>query len=249
MLARTDSIPIPAEMNEMVLRLSLGTNRMAFECFGNKVLNGPFLGMVVPEASPWADGNASTKLLGVYEHELHEALGYALWREPEIVVNVGCAEGYYAVGLKRLLPQATVVAMDISEDCLEATSASALANGVQLEYRIGARASEELELGLWPGRRLYVVDAEGDEEDILLPDQLAGADVIVECHDFLRPGLSRRLAERFAATHRVQLISPKLPDLNQFKFVRQAPSIMSVLMLIEKRPMPCCWLACWSNRR
>jgi len=52
------------------------------------------------------------KLLGCYEAELHPV--FAKWQAVPFrqVVNVGAAEGYYAVGCARLWPEAQVIAFE-----------------------------------------------------------------------------------------------------------------------------------------
>jgi protein-L-isoaspartate O-methyltransferase len=69
--------------------------------------------MQLPRRTSWGDGYRAAKLLGAYEHSLHDVLLKPVSRQPDPIINVGCAEGYYAVGLARLLPDATVYAFDI----------------------------------------------------------------------------------------------------------------------------------------
>ena len=64
------------------------------------VMSGPFGGMRL------AGLPAAQELLGTYEHELFDTV-HALARGPyRTVVNVGARNGYYAVGLARLMPNA-----------------------------------------------------------------------------------------------------------------------------------------------
>ena len=65
------------------------------------VLSGPFAGMAMLPESSWGDGDLAPKLLGCYEAELHPAIAKAISRKPKNIVNIGCAEGYYAVGMAR----------------------------------------------------------------------------------------------------------------------------------------------------
>src|SRR4051812_42950342 len=63
------------------------------------VLNGPFKDMRFV-----CLGTSSGELpmvLGSFEAELHDHLERFLARAPRVVVNIGCAEGYYAVGIAR----------------------------------------------------------------------------------------------------------------------------------------------------
>jgi predicted O-methyltransferase YrrM len=192
-------------------------------------------------------------LLGCYEFEVHPAIETATWRRPQIIINVGCAEGFYAIGLARLMREARVIAIDILPSALALCEEYARRNEVRdrIELVHGAEKPESLCFAC-AGHRLYVIDCEGAEFELVDPvrcPDLINSDLIIECHDFLRPGVSAQLAERLAATHRVDRIVPRLPDLDQFQFMRQFPTIMAVMMAVEKRPMPCCWLACWANTK
>jgi hypothetical protein len=56
---------------------------------------------------------------------------------------------------------------------------------------------------------LILCDAEGDEESLLniqAVPMLAHAHLLVEMHEFVSPGITERVTERFAATHNVQPI-------------------------------------------
>ena len=244
--ARTEYYePDAKEMTELLLRVMDGVNAQSFRRWGNKVMTGPFTGMIVPERAPWADGNASTKLIGCYEHELHEVIETALWRQPAVVVNVGCAEGYYAVGFAR--KDLEVYGYDVSPGSLIVCQEYAEKNNVQVILEKGIKEPETLPS--FNKHTLYFMDCEGDEDTLVDLDRcpsLVNGDVIVECHDFLKPGVGSRVADRLARTHRVDLIRPKLPDL---RFLEKLPTAMGVLAVVEKRPMPCCWLACWANSK
>lgn len=249
-VAYTD--PTAEEMNSFLHCLMHGINKQAFQLFGDRVVSGPFAGMVIPEKSPWDDGNVSTKLLGCYEHELHESIQYAVWRRPSVIINVGCAEGYYAIGLARLMTYATVYAFDIAELSRLLCEDYAKRNGVKVNLIEGVKAPEELRLTQARGHRLYVIDCEGSELELIDLDkcpELIHSDIIVECHDFMKPNASLTLADRLCRTHRVELIRPQLPDLGQFQFLKQAPGVLSMLMVTEKRPYPCYWLACWAHSK
>jgi len=244
--------PDPGEMNTLLSRILVGVNGQAFRLFGNRVKAGPFAGMIIPERTPhWDDGNSGSKLIGHYEFELHPILDYAFWRKPKVIVNVGCGEGYYAIGLARMgFP---VLAFDRSPEALELCREYANLNDVDVVLRLGCVNPEELSLQDVVGHRLYVVDCEGHELELIDPGrcpQLVGSDIIVECHDFLRYGASTEIADRLAKTHRVDLVRPRLPDLEQFRSVlSDTPTVMSLLMVVEKRPMPCYWLACWAHQK
>lgn len=249
-----DDEPNVEEMQFLVLRAMRGVNGQAFRVLGNRVHSGPFAGMVIPERAPhWEDGNAGCKLVGAYETELHDAIAYAQWRRPKVIVNVGCAEGYYAIGLKRLMGSARMYAFDTKIESLELCREYAARNEADIRIDLGCQRPGELRLADERGHRLYVVDCEGDEQTLIDPmlcPELQRADLIIECHDFLQDGVSAVLADRLAQTHRIQLIRQRVPDLSRYPIVtRHFPAVIASLMIVEKRPLNSVWLACWANRR
>jgi hypothetical protein len=171
------------------------------------VQQGPFQGMRYVRAVSW--GQLVPKLLGSYEAELHEELERLIAGGYDRVVNVGCAEGYYAVGLARRLPSATVYAFDSDAHARYLCRRLATRNGVQERVRVEGTCAPA-RLGAVVARRtLLVVDCEGCELTLLRPDlvpALAEADLLVELHDFLEPSTSATLVSRFSATHRVTIV-------------------------------------------
>ncbi len=245
--------PTLDEMRGALMFMMLGVHAQAARVFGTKVRSGPFEGMEIPLHTPWDDGNFGSKLMGSYEHDLHRAVDHAVWRRPNVVVNVGAGEGYYAIGLARILREKAIVyALDTSEDARMLCSDYAERNDVRVRSVAGADTPEELSFEGVPGHRLYVVDVEGAEVELLDPrrcPELTTSDLIVECHDFLRPGASSIIADRFTATHAVTVIRPTLPDFARYTSLARHPSVMAVLMVLDKRPVPTYWLTCWANHK
>lgn len=244
--------PDARELGVLIKRVMRGVNGQIFRQLGNIVLAGPFIGMILPTITPWDDGNWSTKLLGTYEHELQDAIHKAISRRPKTLINVGCAEGYYAIGLGRLMPNLKVIAVDLSPESRMMCELYARENGVELDTIEGARTPEEIRFWESKGNRLYIIDVEGNELDLIDIDrcpELSKSDIIIECHDFLKPNATEIVRDRLRETHDVQVVAPRIPDLNKFPFVNQIPAVMSVLVVVEKRPMPCNWLTCWAKSK
>ena len=173
------------------------------------VLAGPFAGLrYLSEA---AGSQLPPKVLGTYERELHPTLEAMVARDPDVVVDVGAAEGYYAVGLARRLPAARVIAYDTDRYARHLLGRMIALNDVaaRVEPR-GFCTAAELESVLSTAARPAVVsDCEGFEDQLLVPastPSLRRADVLVEVHDGMCPGVSDRLRERFSATHAATFI-------------------------------------------
>lgn len=229
------------------------------------VQRGPFEGMRYPRRR--GDIVHLAKLLGAYECELHLAVDLLVVRAPTLVVNVGSGDGYYAVGIARLLPEADVVAVDpdpiAQRACRETAELNGMAHRVRFEskldaaglQRVLAGASSAASPNIAPNiapRALCVVDCEGYEDELLDPAQapaLAHADILVETHDFARAGVNARLTERFAATHRVERIAIAARVASAFpELAGEAPATARGL-LDEFRHVPQSWLVLTARAR
>jgi SAM-dependent methyltransferase len=226
--------------------------KVLFESQSGSVLSGPFAGMaMLPEAS-WGDGDLAPKLLGCYEAELHPAIAKAISRAPKTIINVGCAEGYYAVGMARALPQSRIFAYDTSPRAQAICGRAAAANHVEARAKIAGTCTFDTLRNVIAkdDRTLLLVDCEGAELQLLDPGEvpsIAGCDVIVECHDFLNPSITPTLYERFAKSHDVEIVAEGPRDPNQFPTLKRWGSSDRWLAINENRPVTMSWLVCWAR--
>lgn len=215
---------------------------------GSRVLAGPFEGMAYPVAA--SEGAGAARLLGSYEAGLHPVIERIVARGPDLVIDVGAAEGYYAVGLALRLPEAEVRAHDTDARARDACRALAGANGVGQRVAVAGEATHA-DFAACNGRHALVLcDIEGAEEALLDPAAapgLLGADILVEAHDLLRPGLSDRIAARFAPTHLVTRIGRRLDDSALPEWMEGLGDMDRLLALWEWRSGPTPWL--WMERR
>jgi len=176
---------------------------------GPRVQAGPFAGLAFPPGTH--ERHIGPKLVGSYEEELHPHLERLLRSPYRQVVDVGCAEGFYAVGLARRLPGATVHAFDTDGWARRTVRAMAELNGVPNVVVHGACDPE------WLARNLaedafILSDCEGYEDFLLDPARapsLAGADILVELHEDQAPGVTERLTRRFEGTHDIALVEAR----------------------------------------
>lgn len=213
------------------------------ELYGLKVLAGPFAGMTYVEGA--TEGALTPRLLGTYESELHPHLEVFARQGADCVIDVGCAEGYYAVGLARMFPEATVYAFDRDPWALEMCPKMARLNGVEDRVVVEGLFTPE-RFQAFAGRNcLVIMDVEGAEDQLLRPDlapALGQMRLIVETHEGQSPGVRGRLIERFSATHDIVLVEsgPKtqaLPD-----FLKTASQLDQALAVWEFRGGPTPWL-------
>jgi hypothetical protein len=151
---------------------------------GGMVAAGPFAGMRLDyELFPV---HASPKFLGTYEQELHSVIERAIQLHPKYVLNIGCAEGFYAVGLAIRLNDAQVFAADADPKGLSATMKNAELNGVSARVSpVGIVRPRQLSRYLRADGSLLVMDCEGAEFSLLDPANdpiLLRTNIIVEIH-------------------------------------------------------------------
>lgn len=177
--------------------------------YGLTVRRGPFEGMRFPESAKSRVKHLVPFLTGSYENELHEPLTQLLQRDYERVVDIGAAEGYYAVGLARALPNTRVTAYEMLPVTARQLARMAEANGVADRFEIRGECRPE-DLADLDGPSLFIFcDAEGAEQELMDPERvpaLKGASGVIELHEWARPGVSDELVRRFEPTHDVRVV-------------------------------------------
>lgn len=163
------------------------------------------------------------KLLGIYEKELHHVIEEACSMDFGCVVDIGAAEGYYAVGLAMRLPKTTVFAFEAEAEGREAIMKLAQLNNVKDKIRILGRCEvEDLKSALSDQTKsLIVCDVEGYEGVLLDPNRvpaLRKAHILVEIHDLVERGLTEKIRSRFAPTHEIEEIWEQERLVRDFPF-------------------------------
>jgi len=174
---------------------------------GTVVMQGPLAGMdFLPQS---AEGCHIAKLLGCYEQPLQPFIEEAIVNAYPTILNIGCAEGYYAVGMARRMPGTQVLAFDLNPKAQEVCTALAQKNDVSSRVKVGALFKPE-DFEAYGGQKVLVLcDIEGAEKDLLNPEvapALKGMDLIVESHECLLPGITQLLINRFKDTHQITLV-------------------------------------------
>jgi predicted O-methyltransferase YrrM len=234
------------ELNELLRRLGRWRSRLLAKTYiahqGTRIHGGLFAGMDYVDHA--TEGALMARLLGSYESELHPHFE-RLSRDVDCIIDVGCAEGYYAVGLARRTPGATVYAYDIDPAARAACAELAAKNGVADRVVIGEVFEPATFQDFADRRPLVLIDTEGAELDILRPDlapALARMTIIVETHDVYRPGALAEMFVRFTPTHNVlrvdqQAKAPLMPD-----WLKSFPHLDQLLAVWEWRLAPTPWL-------
>ena len=181
------------------------------------ILHGPFEGMVYKN-DQFICSAIPPKLLGSYEREIHEWLYEILGKQFDGIIDVGCAEGYYAVGFAWKMKNARVYAYDINEQARQQCQKLAAAN--QVTNRVEIRTfcdQEELNKVVAGQRFLIISDCEGYEKQLFAESNiksLAQSEILIEVHDFMDITILPYLRKLFSATHDIREIE-SIDDLRK----------------------------------
>jgi hypothetical protein len=144
------------------------------------------------------------KFLGCYEAALHSYIERFCVQPYTVVLNIGCAEGYYSVGFARTMPNAQILAFDTDPEQQVRCRANADLNGVGNRITVAGAFNGEMFNNFAGQRGLVICDIEGGEVDLLQPGAWGGLramDLIVELHEGRVEDLVGLFAGRFSETH------------------------------------------------
>jgi hypothetical protein len=214
---------------------------------GGTVYSGPFRGMQYATAG---DNVYYSRLLGTYEQELHPVIEQIIALQPDSIIDVGAAEGYYAVGLAIRLPASSIIAFEASAEERERLGQLCRRNNVDDRVKILGWCNPDGLSSVLPdnGRTVVICDVEGYEKELFnstVASALKNAYLLVELHEFASPGVANSLTEKFSATHVCERIWQRgrtrddLPFNNLLTFV--LPHAYATYQVQEFRPEIMSW--------
>lgn len=170
------------------------------------VASGPFRGMKIDR--PREQRLGIPLMLGTYEMELHEVFDRLARERFTTIIDIGAAEGYYAIGTLLWKPGARVIAYEANPKYHDSLRSLAEANGVSDRLQIHGACDRSALTALSDrlAAAFLIVDVEGYEKELLDPQEIPAlrqATLLVEVHNNFVPGCSEAILERFQSTHDV----------------------------------------------
>jgi len=212
-----------------------------------QIAYGPFAGMSYAGAA--TEGAALARRIGAYEASLHQIIERIIARDYARIIDIGCAEGYYAVGLARRMPRAEILARDTNPQSQKRCAELAHVNGVAARIKIGGEVDGAfLHRHITPDTVL-ICDIEGGERTLLDPIQhpkLRDCDILVEVHECWHRGLTAEITQRFTTTHHITRIERGLAPEALPDWMAQLGDLDRAIALWEWRVGPTPWL--WMTR-
>ena len=186
------------------------------------VESGPFIGLGLCASGSW--GGHGARLAGTYEKELNEVIEGLPTLGIDHVIDVGCADGYYACGLAHRYAFVKVTAYDISRRARWCTYSAAKHN--QLLDRVSVKSFFDVTKyhSQLDKRDFLLLDCEGFESEIITSETVAkffNTAILVECHDFIIPRITESLSSILADSHNLRFIQSRERTL------KDAPALLS----------------------
>jgi len=215
-----------------------------FERTNGYVFSGPFKGMKILPKWEWGDSDCAGKLLGIYECELYPSVEKVINNNHDLILNIGCAEGFYGVGLG-MRTSAQVVMVDPFVAALSIARENAKVNNVNKILFSSESHPEVFRHYLQKYKNPFIfMDCEGHEKkflDLEAIPELSYTSVIVECHDNVWPGITEELKDKFKDTHNIEAI-PQGAKNPYMSITHDLCDYDKVLLCCEERPMTMTWL-------
>lgn len=233
----------PVSSDETARRFRLG-QRLS-EKLDHTVAYGPFRGLVLSDTSWWGAADRGSMLLGLYEQEVLSKLS-ELSSGRSTLIDLGAADGYYAVGAVTSGLFDNSIAFEISEIGQTAIIENAHRNSVGDRIRVFGEAKSDFltslntHFGLDLSGTVLLIDIEGAEFDLLsgeLLHELRHAALIVEIHDFLQ-----------SDSRRVELLLERAKDFFESSWITTGQRDLSAFMEIDEWPDDDRWILCSESR-
>ena len=175
-----------------------------------RIASGPFMGMHYAKKA--YGSQLIPQLAGTYELELRYVIADIQAYSYTTMVDIGAGEGYYAVGLARTLPSASVICFEQHRPSSQLLKNVAMANDVAGRLVILGRCDVDAlsrvltQHSKREARTLVICDVEGFESVLLDPvsvPALTKSDILVELHG---EAIAAQIHLRFEPTHFISAI-------------------------------------------
>lgn len=215
----------------------------------SQIYQGPFKGMQYVSQS--IGSKLLPKILGTYEYELHHCIERICKNPPPLIIDIGAAEGYYAIGMAIRNPNANIIAFEMDECGRKLLYEMALNNDVSNRVSIYGKCNpHDLSSVLKSNSNIVIIcDTEGYEHHLLDPKiipELKQSTILVELHDFIVPGITDRIKMRFFPTHNIEEIFQKERSSDDFPWENMITHLVGEFYLrqavCEGRPVIMNWL-------
>jgi hypothetical protein len=223
-----------------------------FGKYNYAVAYGPFKGMKLNKNVWWSKNDRITQTLGVYEEHVLKKMCLFADKGAKKLIDVGAADGYFAVGMAYSKIYSNVVAFEIETEGQNRILENATANKCEDKVLICGEADVDsiAKKITIEDKSTVLIDIEGGEYDLLsekMLEILSDNYVICELHPWMvKDGHSRQksLLDRASQVFNVELIKRDNYSPNMFPEFDDLSDEIRLIALGEGRAKNMQWLIC-----
>lgn len=218
-----------------------------------RVSYGPFAGMQISPVAWWDQTDLASKILGFYELEVLNVLSQVDRSLYRYFVDLGAADGYYAIGALRAGMFQKAFCFEMSERGREVIRANAALNEVSDSVAVFGYADSRFYESL-PEESLsssvVLIDIEGGEFGLLTDEllvRLKDAMLVIELHEFMvDDGAAnlKKLVERLERVYKLNWLTTGARDLSGFESLSVLNDTDRWLLCSESRTQRMKWVVC-----
>lgn len=217
---------------------------------GHKVVYGKFKGMKLNKNSYWSKNDLITHILGVYEYHILEQLIKFSKINNSVFIDIGAADGYFAVGGAYSGLFKKVYAFETHEEGRKSLIENAKSNYCETNVLIKSKANFDSLKDLIDIHKstVILIDIEGDEFNLLNYQTLkllSNCNIIIELHpDLVNNGYEKKkdLINFSKSFFNVSIIKREIYNPNLFEELDQFTDEERLIAFSEGRENNMSWL-------
>ena len=192
------------------------------------------------------------KLLGSYEREISFCIEKIIASQPQYIIDLGAAEGYYSVGMAKKLPKSRIIAFEADQHASQLCTSMAKCNHVEDRISLHGQITNDDTLLELPNQNTAIIcDIEEFEKNILTKkvfEYFSNSFFLIEIHDLFSPYTSLCIQDACKNTHTITAIS-SLEDVNKsiiydYEELSCYSQNIKEILLAEERSAPMIWFFC-----
>ena len=214
---------------------------------------GLFAGMQISPVAWWDQTDLASKILGFYELEVLNVLSQVDRSRYRYFVDLGAADGYYAIGAMRAGVFQKTFCFEMSGRGREVIRANAALNNVSESVAVFGYADQRFYESL-PEVQLsatvILIDIEGGEFDLLTDEllfRLKDSMLVIELHEFMVDDGSaklKRLVDKLEKIYKLKWLTTGARDLSGFESLNVLNDTDRWLLCSESRAQRMKWVVC-----
>lgn len=239
---KTTRVMIEAWRKETVAERLERVSIETYDLCGGKVFSGPFSGLRLNRDTWWGKSDLGAQCLGLYEKEILDLISS---HGPfDTFVDIGAADGYYAVGMLHAKMTKKSVCFEISEEGQCAIRENYLINESPGELEVHGEANQQSIVSVakrLSENTLVLIDVEGFEFQLLSKEvitALGKCTMIIEIHNWI-DGFEEKyvdLLRNLDKCFEITIIAPSERNTQNIELLRSYTDDNRLLVSSERRP-------------